>query len=58
MSRLLAYPGTRRGKFVVVAVWLLAIAGVMGFQLPAKFMNAERNENSSFLPEDAESTKA
>lgn len=48
-----------RAKWVVLAVWVLGIFIAAGpAQLPTKFTDAENNESTSFLPEDAESTKA
>jgi putative drug exporter of the RND superfamily len=49
----------RRAKWIVFAVWFVAIfiaAGVAN--LPGKFEDAESNEATSYLPGDAESTKA
>jgi RND superfamily putative drug exporter len=49
----------RRAKWVVFAIWLLAIFIAAGpANLPGKFTDAEENESTSFLPGDAESTKA
>jgi len=48
----------RRAKFVIAGIWLLVFAGCIGFNLPGKFADAEKNESSSFLPGDAESSKA
>jgi putative drug exporter of the RND superfamily len=49
----------RRAKWVVFLVWLVGIVVAVGpLQLPTKFSDAENNESSSYLPEDAESTKA
>jgi RND superfamily putative drug exporter len=48
-----------RAKWAVFAAWLLGILVVAGpAQLPAKFSDAEKNDSTSFLPGDAESTKA
>jgi RND superfamily putative drug exporter len=58
MASLLAFPAGRRAKLVVAAIWLLAIFGSFAANLPAKFADAEQNESTSFLPGDAESTKA
>jgi len=58
MRRLLTIPTGRRAKWVVLGVWLLFIFGASATQLPTKFTDAERNESSSYLPGDAESTKA
>jgi RND superfamily putative drug exporter len=49
----------RRAKWVVFLVWLVGIVIAVGpLQLPNKFADAENNESSSYLPGDAESTKA
>ncbi len=58
MTRLLAIPAGRRAKWIVLAVWLIAVFGSLAANLPGKFSDAERNESTSFLPGDAESTKA
>jgi RND superfamily putative drug exporter len=51
-------PATRRAKWIVFALWLLAIFAAFGTGLPEKFTEAENNEATSYLPGDAESTKA
>jgi len=52
-------PAGRRAKWIVFAVWLVGIFIAAGpAQLPTKFSDAENNESTSFLPGDAESTKA
>ncbi|HEY5815066.1 MAG TPA: MMPL family transporter [Solirubrobacterales bacterium] len=49
----------RRAKWVVFAVWLLAIFIASGpAALPEKFEDAESNEATSYLPGSAESTDA
>jgi RND superfamily putative drug exporter len=53
-----AIPAGSRAKWVVFAVWLLGIFIAFGTNLPGKFTDAEENESTSFLPGDAESTKA
>jgi RND superfamily putative drug exporter len=58
MSRFLTFPAGRRGKWVVFAVWIVVVLGVGAANLPGKFSDAEKNESTSFLPGDAESTKA
>jgi RND superfamily putative drug exporter len=58
MSRLFALPGGRRAKWIFLAVWLLIAFGTIGANLPGKFTDAEQNESTSFLPGDAESTRA
>ncbi len=52
------FVGGRAGKWVTAAVWLIAIFASVGFDLPGKFTDAEKNESTSFLPGDAESTRA
>jgi RND superfamily putative drug exporter len=58
MGSLFAAVAGRRAKWIVALVWLLAIVGTFAANLPGKFADAERNESTSFLPGDAESTKA
>jgi putative drug exporter of the RND superfamily len=49
----------RRAKWIVFAVWFAAIFIAAGpANLPGKFEDAESNEATSYLPGDAESTKA
>jgi RND superfamily putative drug exporter len=58
MASMLTKAAGRKMKWVVAAVWLLAIVGSFAANLPAKFSDAEENESTSFLPGDAESTTA
>jgi len=58
MSRFLTLPAGRRAKWVVFAVWIVAVVGIGAANLPGKFSDAEKNESTSFLPGDAESTRA
>jgi RND superfamily putative drug exporter len=58
MSRFLTFPAGRRAKWVVFAVWVIAVLGMGAANLPGKFSDAEKNESTSFLPGEAESTKA
>ena len=52
-------PAGPRAKWVVFAIWLVGIFIAAGpANLPGKFTDAEENESTSFLPGDAESTKA
>ena len=55
---LLTLPAGPRLKWVFLAVWLLIAFAIGAGELPAKFDEAQDNESSSFLPGDAESTKA
>ncbi len=58
MSRLLTLSSGPRSKWVVAAIWLVAVFVMIGANLPGKYSDAENNESTSFLPGDAESTKA
>src|SRR5215207_3655830 len=56
---LFAVAAGRRSKWVVFLIWVVGIFIAAGpAQLPNKFADAENNESTSFLPGDAESTKA
>ena len=53
------FPAGRRAKWIVFAVWFVAIFIAAGAaDLPGKFEDAESNEATSYLPGDAESTHA
>jgi RND superfamily putative drug exporter len=58
LSKLLTVASGRRAKWIVAAAWLLAIFAIIGADLPTKLSDAENNESTSYLPGDAESTKA
>jgi len=58
MSRLFTFPGRMGIKWIVAAVWFAVVFLSFALNLPGKFSDAEQNESSSFLPGDAESTKA
>ncbi len=58
MSSLLTFPAGRGAKWVVTLVWLAVMVAVGSANLPGKFADAEENESSSYLPADAESTRA
>jgi RND superfamily putative drug exporter len=52
-------PAGPRAKWAVFLVWLVGIFIAAGpANLPGKFSDAENNESTSYLPGDAESTKA
>jgi RND superfamily putative drug exporter len=56
---LFTFAAGRRAKWVVFAIWLVAIFVAAGpANLPGKFEDAENNEATSYLPGDAESTAA
>ena len=58
MARLARFVAGPRTKWLTLGVWLAVIFVSVGAQLPVKFMEAEENESTSFLPGDAESTRA
>jgi RND superfamily putative drug exporter len=58
MSRLLTVPSGATAKWVIFATWVAIAFGAIGFGLVSKFSEAENNESTSFLPSDAESTRA
>lgn len=53
LSRIATFPADRRGKWIVLAAWVLIL--VLIFPLASKFESAQSNEPSSFLPGSAES---
>jgi RND superfamily putative drug exporter len=56
---LFTFPAGRRAKWIVFAIWFLAIFIAAGpANLPGKFEDAESNEATSYLPGSAESTDA
>ncbi len=56
---LFTFAAGRRSKWIVFAIWFVAIFIAAGpANLPGKFEDAESNEATSYLPGDAESTKA
>jgi RND superfamily putative drug exporter len=57
VSRLLSVPAGRTAKFVIVAVWVVAMVVSGAANLPGKYSDAENNESTTFLPRNAESTK-
>ena len=57
-ARFASFVSGRRTKWIVLGLWLVGLFAAMGANLPGKFSDAEKNESRSFLPENAESTKA
>ena len=56
---LFTFAAGRRSKWIVFAIWFAAIFIAAGpANLPGKFEDAESNEATSYLPGEAESTKA
>jgi RND superfamily putative drug exporter len=58
MASLLATCAGRRARWVTLAVWLVAYFAASAAQLPQHFADDQKNGQQSFLPGDAESTKA
>ncbi len=58
MGSVFAVVAGRGAKWIVALVWLAIVGGAIGTNLVGKFSDAEKNESTSFLPGDAESTKA
>src|SRR3954451_903218 len=58
MGSLFAAVAGRRAKWLVLAIWLAVVGFSLATNLVGKFSDAEKNESTSFLPGDAESTKA
>jgi RND superfamily putative drug exporter len=54
----LTLPASPRLKWLFLGAWLAVAVAIVAADLPAKFDDAQNNESSSFLPGDAESTKA
>jgi RND superfamily putative drug exporter len=58
VAPLLAACAGRRAKWLILVLWVLAVGAASSAQLPAKFADAQQNRSTSFLPGNAESTKA
>src|SRR3954454_15140481 len=58
MGSLLTICVGRRARWVTLAVWLGLVLVGSGLQLPQKFADDQKNSQQSFLPKDAESTRA
>ena len=56
MNKLLAFPGTKAGRWVVIALWVV-LMGALG-PASGKLEKVTKNEQSSWLPQSAESVKA
>jgi RND superfamily putative drug exporter len=55
---LFTFAAGRRSKWIVFAIWFVAIFIASSANLPGKFEDAESNEATSYLPGSAESTHA
>ena len=58
MAKLLTIPAGRTAKWIVLAIALVVLFGSFAANLPGEYADAEKNQSTSFLPGDAESTKA
>ncbi|MEA2217816.1 MAG: putative drug exporter of the superfamily [Solirubrobacteraceae bacterium] len=58
MGSLFAFVAGRRAKWLVALIWLAAAIAALAANMPGKFSDAQRNESTSYLPGDAESSKA
>ncbi|WP_167477160.1 MMPL family transporter [Nocardia arthritidis] len=56
LGRLARLPSGRRGKWVVLGVWLIALLALGVFA--GELTGAQKNDNVSWLPDSAESTQA
>ena len=57
-SSLFAAVAGPRAKWIVFGVWFAVIFAAVSAGVPEKYTDAQENESTSFLPGDAESTKA
>jgi RND superfamily putative drug exporter len=58
MASLLTKCAGRRARWVALGVWLVLFLAASAAQLPQKFADGQKNGPQSFLPKDAESTRA
>ena len=58
MSRALSLSAGPRAKWIVAAAWALFVLLSFAADLPQRYADAESDESSSYLPSDAESTRA
>ncbi|WP_082393249.1 MMPL family transporter [Nocardia arizonensis] len=56
LGRLARIPSGRRGKWVVLGVWIIALIALGSFA--GKLTGAQENDNVNWLPDSAESTQA
>ncbi|GGK44337.1 MMPL family transporter [Nocardia camponoti] len=56
IDRMVRIPSGRRGKWVVLAVWIIALIALGSFA--GKLAGAQKNDNINWLPSSAESTQA
>jgi putative drug exporter of the RND superfamily len=58
VSRLLTIPAGRRAKWGIVAVWALFVLLLLAADIPQRYADAETDDSASYLPSEAESTRA
>ena len=58
LSSLLSFSTGKIARWLVVVAWFVAIFAIFGANIPGKFSDAENNESVSYLPGDAEATRA
>lgn len=58
MRRLFAAVAGPRARWIIAGLWLAVVLFSFGTGIPEKYTDAQENESTSFLPGDAESTKA
>jgi len=58
MGSVFAVVAGKKTKWLVALVWLAIVGAALATHVVEKFSDAEKNESTSFLPGDAESTKA
>jgi RND superfamily putative drug exporter len=58
LKSFLTFPTGKRARWLVVAAWFIGMFVVFAFNVPGKFADAENNESISYLPGDAEATRA
>lgn len=56
LTRILSFPGTRMGRWVVIVAWVVAL-GALG-PVSGKLEQVTKNETSAWLPTNVESVKA
>lgn len=58
VKSVLTFPTGKIARWLVVLAWFALIFVIFGMNIPGKFADAENNESSSYLPGNAEATKA
>ncbi len=58
VKSVLSFAAGKKARWLVVIAWFAVIFAIFGLNIPGKFADAENNESSSYLPGNAEATKA